>query len=420
MNSQIIQEPLSLVQAIELARNNNLSLKQQEARIKQAQQNLNIQKAGLFPKISAQGTYSYTSELANLQIPNTLINIEAGFNNLYDLNVNLQQPIFTGFRTLNLVKSASADVNSTKSQRLIITNQLILQIQDIYYTAQLNQLQQQVLKSSIERAQKDLQSINNFYYAGQMSAFDTLRVANQLLTIQTQLNEIKHKFNIILTQLAFILNIDRVISVKPFSGANNIFTLLTIDDYFEMALNNRPEFTNIRDRTEALKYRKRSITAAYYPQVIGQLSYHYAKPGVNFFKNDWMDYYTIGLSLQWEIWNMGRRRNEIKLAGYALNILEIEKAKILESIKKEIREAYENLLSDRDQILLTERLVQQERERYRITREKYIQGLATTLDLTETESALTNAELRLKQSKVNWEKNHAFMQYATGESFSDN
>jgi outer membrane protein len=418
--SQSIQESLSLVQAIELAKNNNLSLKQQEERIQQARRALNIQKTGLFPKISAQGAYSYTSELAKLLIPNTPINIKAGFNNLYDVNVNLQQTIFTGFRTLNLVKSATADVNSSKSQQLILTNQLILQIQDIYYTAQLNQLQQQILKNSMERSQKDLRSVQNFYNAGQMSAFDTLRVANQLLTIQTELNEIKHQFKIILTQLAFILNIDEIKRVESFTGGNNIFTLMPVEDYIELALNHRPEMSNINEQTTAQKYRKRSVTAAFYPQIMGQLSYHYAKPGVNFFENEWMDYYTIGISLQWEIWNMGRRRQESKLADHALNILEIERAKTIEHIKKELRETYENLLSDRDQILLTERLVQQERERYRITREKYDQGLVTTLDLTETESALTNAELRHKQSKVNWEKNQAFLRYATGLPFTEN
>ena len=63
---------------------------------------------------------------------------------------------------------------------------------------------------------------------------------------------------------------------------------------------------------------------------------------------------------------------------------------------------------------MTTKLVDQEKERYRITREKYQQGLATTIDLSDAENSLTVAELQLQQSYINWLKDKANMRYLTG------
>ena len=47
-------------------------------------------------------------------------------------------------------------------------------------------------------------------------------------------------------------------------------------------------------------------------------------------------------------------------------------------------------------------------------REKYQQGLATTIDLSDAENSLTVAELQLQQSYINWLKDKANMRYLTG------
>jgi outer membrane protein len=127
-----------------------------------------------------------------------------------------------------------------------------------------------------------------------------------------------------------------------------------------------------------------------------------------------MNYYTLGISLNWELWNWGKTRNQVRQAQYATSILTIEQEKFVESVKQDVKQAYQSLLSDRDQIYMTTKLVDQEKERYRITREKYQQGLATTIDLSDAENSLTVAELQLQQSYINWLKDKANMRYLTG------
>jgi multidrug efflux system outer membrane protein len=101
--------------------------------------------------------------------------------------------------------------------------------------------------------------------------------------------------------------------------------------------------------------------------------------------------------------------------SYSLNILNLEEQKIIENIKTEVKQAYQNLLTDRDQIFLTKKLVQQERERYRIGQQKYEQGLTSATDLNNVQTALTASDLRYKQSLIKWWQDKALMDYATGQ-----
>ncbi len=132
-------------------------------------------------------------------------------------------------------------------------------------------------------------------------------------------------------------------------------------------------------------------------------------------KDEWTDFFILGLNLQWDLWDTGRRRNEIKQLSYSLNILDLEEQKIIENIRSEVKQAYQNLLTDRDQIFLTKKLVQQERERYRIAQQKYEQGLASATDLNNVQSALTASDLRYKQSLIKWWQDKALMNYAIGQ-----
>jgi outer membrane protein len=413
-NAQNVLENLTLQRALDLLDSTSLTLQQQQLRIEQASRQLDIEKAGYFPSVLLNGNYNYTSEVAKFVTPFAPIEIRAGYNNVYDANIMLQQPLFTGFRTTNRVRSAEQSLQQARISRQTVINQISLQIYNLYYAIQLNQLQQQVIKTGIIRASNDLNSIRNFFRAGQTSAFDTLKMANGLLSLKTQLNKLSHNKKVLLTQLAYVLNVPGINSTESFSPSDLVITMDSLSIYQSLALNHRPELSEIKHHLQAQRFQKKSLQSLYFPQIFAQASYHYARPGVNFFQDKWMKYYRIGVNFQWELWNRNRVGNQVKLAGYTVSILKKEQEKLLEQVNQQVREAWENLQSDKDQIAFLRELVAQEKERYRITRDKYDQGLATTLDLSDAENALTSAELQLQQSYIKWMQDSAYLSYATG------
>jgi outer membrane protein len=406
---------LSLSQALQTGLKNNLILQQERQRIQQGQAKLQMQKSAYFPRVSANGLYNHLTDFPDVNLPLGSAVGGAEDINIYDFSFKLQQPIFTGFRVKNLVRSAGADLEYNESQYQSNLHLLVYQVANTYRAAQLIQLQQQVLQASLQRVENDLETTRNFYRAGQCSAFDTLTIANQHLNIQTELNEMVHQYQNILTQLEFLLNIKSVQGVENFSAPAADLQTEPLESYLQRALENRPELKQIKHQASSRTFFKKSIESSYWPQVYAQATFHYLKPEVEILKDEWTDFFILGLNLQWDLWDSGKRRNEIKQLSYALDILNLEEQKISESIRSEVKQAYRNLLNDRDQITLTGKLMQQETERYRIAHEKYKQGLATATDLNNVQAALTAAELRQKQSQIKWWQDKALMDYATGQ-----
>ena len=67
------------------------------------------------------------------------------------------------------------------------------------------------------------------------------------------------------------------------------------------------------------------------------------------------------------------------------------------------------------QIQLQKQLLQQEKERYRITEEKYQQGQISALDVSTAEHALTQAHLEQQKNYINWYQYRLQLDFANGK-----
>ncbi len=411
---------LSLKQAWEMMLANNLNLQQLDQKLRQLQLEERIQKTQFLPSFGTSVSYHYISETARLtlpfQIPGVpMRDIEAGVKNQYDLAVFVNQPIFTGFRTRNLVKLAQSQKQATQLQKKILQNQLLFQTGQLYYSIQLNLLQQQVLQKSIERVGLQLQKVRNFFLADQATAFDTLEVANRKLQLQNQRQKLRSLQLILLSKLRHVLNAETLPTIQPIAPEKTSLKLDSLGYFLDQAWAYRPELQRLASLQKAQSFRIKATQSALLPQVYANFSYHYAKPGVNFFANEWMSYYTVGVNLQWQLWNWKRDQYRVQQARLEMQNLSLEQQNLVREIQQQVEEAYQHLQTTREQIQLQKQFVAQERERYRITENRYDQGLATPLDLRSAENSLTGAELQLQQNYIEWFQFRLQLEVATGE-----
>ncbi len=127
-----------------------------------------------------------------------------------------------------------------------------------------------------------------------------------------------------------------------------------------------------------------------------------------------MDYYTVGVNLQWSLLNWGQDFKRVKQARYEYDRLDLRNRDLIKRINQEVEETYRRLENVREQIVLQRKLVKQERNQYQITRELYSQAQATSLDLSDAERRLTEADLMLKEKYVEWYQYRLQLDYVTG------
>jgi outer membrane protein len=399
------QESLTLNQVWDIARHNNLTLKQQEQSIDQAKQEVWMQNTGFLPALSFNSYYQYQSELARIELPiRGFSAIDAGVHNQYDFYALIQQPLFRGLRTHYSVQTAEKKYELQTLQQILQQNALLLQSGQLFFDLQLNLLQQEVLQQSIKRTALQLERLHNLLAAQQISSFDTLEIANHNLDLLNRDQLVQDQYEILQSQLEYLLNAPSLPDIEHRSPVESNYTLKPLSDYQTEALEKRPELRQISVSQQLQRTITSTFKASFYPQLNAQLAYHYARPGVNIFKDEWMKYYTINISLQWELWNWKRDAGKVQQATLEQQKLDLEYQKLANDIKQQVKEVYLYLQSLAQQILLQRRLVEQESERYRITQEKFQQGIVTSLDLNTSEHALTEAQLQLQENYISWQK----------------
>ncbi len=410
-------ETLSLERCIELALERNVSLRQREQQVAIAAAAVDVQRAARWPRLSLGSSASYVSELARLEFPFPVPGaggIEVGSKDQYDLSAGLSVPVFTGMRRRHLVSSAEENHLQTKYRMEASRNTILLGVHRLYYGLQANMLGQKVLRASMRRVENHLKQSRRLLAEAQITAFDTLEAANRLLEIKTDLTDLRHRYRVLAGDLAALLDIPSVDSVDALPAGDPPPRIGPLGEYVRAARGNRPELAVCDHAILEREHMRKAAWSSCFPQITASASYHYARPGINFFEDDWMDYYAVGVQLQWELWNMGRRGGEVEQAERAVDVSLLERERVWRDIEREVTAAYEELAGSNERIALQRRLVDQERERYRIVLDRYGAGLATSFDLRDAEESLTAAELRLAGSRVDLEMKRAELDYAAG------
>ena len=413
------QENLSLPELWKIMKENNYTLQQQQKLIDIASEDVSIQSATQYPVLNMGAAFNHQSEVASLELPFALpgsspANIEAGVKDQYDLSVSVSQPLFTGFRTSSLISAARQQLQSKEIEKDIIENKLQVSIGNLYYQAQLNLLQRKVLLESEKRIDNQLILIRNMMEADQKTAFDTLEVSSRKLYLQSQIVKLKDGYDILLSKIRYLINSDNFDDLKPLK-INSV--TLKVPDILEIkndAIYKRSELNQMQQYRKSVEYGTTALKSSYYPQIFANASYHYSKPGVNFFQNEWMDYYTVGVKFQWELWKWGYDKSKVHQSELTIEKIDLQKEQLKKDILQQVEEAHKNLQMTITQINFNKNLVALEKERYRIANEKYQQGLSTSLDLADAEHSLTAAELELHKEYISWFQNQLLLDYATG------
>lgn len=392
--------PQTLSDLWDLLDSQNLTLHQLAAQIKSLENFHQAQKSEYFPTIRLQGSAAHVSELARLELPFTLPGqppqqIEAGVKNQYDLALTAVQPIFTGFRIRNSVKLAEAQLHAGEETLNAYRNQLKMRVARLYYNIISLKLEKEIYKSSQKRWEVALQVTRQRFRQQQAAAFDTLNISRQLIRIQGRLIDLENHRNQLLNHLAEILNLQDVSGLE-FEGDNiNLPAIRPLNIYIQEALANRAELRNGQWQVTAARLQKDIARASYFPQINASFSYHYAQPGVNFFKDEWMDYYQAGISFSWELWHRGKRRALVRRANWQLKQTLLKQSETEIQIRREVTDAYQTLQNALEQLAVSRKLLEREKERYQLARSLFEKGQIGILDLSATENELTEAELNL-------------------------
>lgn len=387
---------LSLTDAIELSLKNSHQLKNSQAKIEEATAALKEAVQKKLPDASVSASY--------LRLTTANIDLKSGNNNngsstnappkvsqaMYGI-LNASLPVFAGGRirygiesSEYLEKAAKLDAEDDKDE---VIQTAIEAFANLFKAKSAVRLVKENLAQSQQRA-KDL---SNLEKNGLLARNDLLKAELQSSNIELNLLDAENNLQLANINMDLMLGLPTSTElVLDTAGIAKKDDPRVLDDYLQLALNNRKDVTALDYRKKAAETGVKAIQAEKYPSIAltgGYVAAHI--PKVLSVSNA----INIGVGVSYNIGSLWKNKARVQQAEARVNQIIATRAMADDNVKLQVNKNYFSLLSSRKKIEVYVKAVEQARENYRIVKNKFDNSLATTTDLLEADVAQLQATL---------------------------
>jgi len=403
LGSSIIlaSEELTLEESIKIALEKSLSIYIAQEEIKAKEFEELSTKADFLPKLSASYTYTrldndtindakYTTYPYPSFSPREVSPIDT---NTYQFNITATQPLFTGWRLTIARDLASLGVDTAKIQKETAIQDLVLNVKEAYFGILKAEKLAKVAEQSVELLEAQLKVSQAFYDEGIIAKNELLQTEVQMA--QARQNLIKATNGVEIGKSLFNKLLRRELSqgvkIKDILDYYPIRFLL--DQCMEKAGQNRPEIKevslNVMSAEKAIDLSKSS----YYPSVtlIGNYQRETDDILLDSSPGEDPDNWTIMLKGEWIFWEWRKKRHGVAAARAKLAKANYILKEIKDNIQLEVKEAYLSLREAEKNIQVAKKAVVQAEENFRMNEERYKQQVATSTDVLDALTLLTQA-----------------------------
>ncbi|HAX80843.1 MAG TPA: transporter [Cyanobacteria bacterium UBA11372] len=429
-----VTQPLTLQQAIELARRNNRDLQVAQLQLESAQAAEREARARLFPTVDLQVEFSggrstgseFQIEAARAEVErqreaqrnlppaqrreipdapdertSTSLNSAVGIN--YD--------IFTAGRVQAQIRAAQEQVRRNQLQIESLGEQTRLDVSVAYYDLQQADEQVRISESAVRNAQRSLQDAQALFEAGLGTRFDVLRAQVQLARENQNLIRARSDRQTRRRDLARLLSLPQsvnMVAADPVAVAG--LWNPTLEQSIVLAFQNRAELQARLAERNIGRERRRIARADRFPQL--SLFFNYNLLDVF---NDGLglaDGYSAGARLRWSIFDGGAANAQAQQRETDIAIAETQFASDRNQIRFQVEQAYFTLQSNLENIQTASVALEQAAEALRLARLRFQAGVGTQTEVIDAENDLTRAEGDRVTAILNYNRALATLQRA--------
>ena len=269
----------SLKQCIEYAWMNNLDVRQFILNSESSNIDLKQSKANILPSLSANAGQNYQFGRSIDRFTNQFSNQTIRSNN-FSLNANLL--LFGGFQTQNNIKRANVTQKAAQENVQNIKNQIALSVANAFLQAVQSEENIKNLNFQVETTQQRIIKAQKMVDAGtaDLSNLLTLKaqLANEQYNVITAVNG-KNSSMLNLKTLLQMGNDQDLNLVMPVVSLDIISNSFSVNEIYQIALENMPQIKSAILQNEAAKYQTRAAQGSMFPSIalFGSLSTVYSQ-----------------------------------------------------------------------------------------------------------------------------------------------
>ncbi len=393
---------ISLAQAMELAREHSFALKKATAQSYAYEQNLKAAVAERFPTLSLASAASYKNKVAHLEIQfptGQSLSREIGTKDVYQADLRLNLPLFTGGKISNGIGLAGATRDYYDALKNADLNQLLLTTRVAYLSLYKADKEIATAQAGLDRARVMRTDVQSLYDAGSADSVDILEATFAATSAQMKLTTAQSNRRQREIELSTLLGIDPqdqlTVTDTPQPPDTSSYTYSGITSA-------KPELMVAKSSVEMSKKLTSMNKSDYFPTLSAFGGYSYGKPNIDQFNNTFNDYFIVGASLNWSFNVGGKSVRKVAMARLQSRAAEDAYDAVHEQLDEQARVALENLrlTYQRYQTSLVNFKIAS--DNYRLAHEKYAQGVLPSNRLLEIEASLSEAEATLASTQVDF------------------
>lgn len=391
---------LTLDEAVQLGIQNSKSLKIDAAKIEEATADLLEAKNRKLPDFKASVSYMYLplEPNVNIKLPDVSASGGPRVNQVLFGSANLSLPLYSGGRIKYGIESAKylveASKLNTENDKVAIAYNVAQAYNNLFKANQSIKVLEENLSASSKRDETFLKLENN----GVIARNDRLKANLQTSNIELQLLEAKNNYNIANINMDLLLGLPENTEIEVDEAyINEMQETKPVDFYLNTAQENRKDLQALQQQRKAASVGTKAAKAESLPTIA--LTGGYVAADVpNFFTM--YNAVNVGLGIQYNISNLWKKNSALKQSQAREKQLSATDEMLNDNIKLEVNREYQNADYFKQRIAVFEKSSVQADENYRITKNKYDNGLATMTELLDADAAKIAATVGVINAKA--------------------
>lgn len=367
---------ITLEETVAMAEKNATNIKLSQMDVLKTEAQIKEATGNILPSILLTGTFTRWD-------PNYI----SGFTpkNQYSAKLGLTQKIFD-YQIFSLIKLAQTN----KETQEVIKEDIKQKVKDtarrLFLTALVNREIMNIKEENLKYWQENYRFVEAKYNAGLVAKYDFMRASSQLQSAIADYESAKVNYQKSLEDLKRFLMVDEITQPEG--------SLQKLNFSFEENIENNTELRVLKEQIKLAQSQINYQKSANYPSLSAFINYQ-TNNQRNFPAGNeiWKKGYNFGLSLNWQIFDGFIKDSRVLQSQIDKSKYQIQLEDKIKQIQTEISKAKLDLNSIETQIRAQEENLKTAKEALRLSTERFKAGVATTLEILDSQTNYQNAQL---------------------------
>lgn len=410
-----LPQPLTKDAAVQFALTHNHAYKAAFEDVDVAGQKVNQARADFLPKLDGSYSFRQWSDQPFVSLsPTQIFPFSVKTGNRWE--VNLIQPLFTGFGLESQYKSSKAGQQISKYQLEEARLNLVRDVQETYLQVLLGAQLLQVARDNKASLEIQRSNADANYKQGVAAVNDVLKADVALSEAVQRERNAQKQLTVLRSALNQLLALDLQANVELAQIDEKTYNIPDLGELCMIAEGKRPEYLALETSIKQAGYGKTAARSHYYPRVSAFAQYF--REGEEFtgdnnpFTNN--QNAAVGVRMDWNLFEGGKTRATELEWEHRRRGLEQRRDNLRQQIRLQVENAYEQLKVAKANIDTTRVALKQAEENERITTLQYKQQVVIFLEVLNAQVFVAQTRADYYQSLYGYEIAKAELERAIG------